>query len=67
VYLFTRIVPIIREIGLWGPKVRKAFEDMGVMAFADSDIDAEMAGDEAAADEFDRQHLAHVQAAAGGA
>jgi hypothetical protein len=64
VYLFTRIVPIIREIGLWGPKVRKAFEDMGVMAFADSDIDAEMAGDEAAAEEFDRQHLAHVQAAA---
>ena len=65
VYLFTRIVPVIRDIGLWGPKIRKAFEDMGVMGFADSDIDAEMASDEAAAEEFDRQHLAHVQATAG--
>jgi hypothetical protein len=37
---------------------------MGVMSFAESDIDAEMASDEAAAEEFDRQHLAHVQAAA---
>ena len=64
VYLFTRIVPIIRDIGLWGPKIQRAFEDMGVIGFADSDIDAEMAGDEAAADEFDRAHLAHVQTAA---
>ncbi|MDQ6839548.1 MAG: hypothetical protein M3137_14790 [Actinomycetota bacterium] len=23
-YLFMRIVPILRDIGLWGPKVRKA-------------------------------------------
>jgi hypothetical protein len=64
VYLFTRIVPVIRDIGLWGPKIRKAFEDMGVMGFADSDIDAEMASDEAAAEEFDQQHLAHVEALA---
>ena len=67
VYLFTRIVPVIKDIGLWGPKIRQAFEDMGVIGFADSDIDAEMAGDEAAAEEFDRQHLAHVQASAGDA
>ncbi len=60
IYLFTRIVPVIRDIGLWGPKIRKAFEDMGVLGFADADIDAEMAGDEAAAEEFDRQHLAHI-------
>jgi hypothetical protein len=63
-YLFMRIVPILRDIGLWGPKVRSAFTDMGVMEFAESDIDAEMANDEQAAEEFDRQHLAHVQAAA---
>jgi hypothetical protein len=36
VYLFTRLVPIIRKIQLMGPKVRTAFEDMGVMAFADN-------------------------------
>ena len=67
VYLFTRIVPVIKDIGLWGPKIRDAFADMGVIAFADSDIDAEMAGDEAAAEEFDRQHLEHVKAAAAAA
>jgi hypothetical protein len=64
VYLFTRIVPVIRDIGLWGPKIRKAFDDMGVMVFAESDIEQEMAGDEAAAEEFDRAHLEHVKAAA---
>jgi P-aminobenzoate N-oxygenase AurF len=64
VYLFTRIVPVIKDIGLWGAQIRNAFEDMGVIGFAESDIDAEMASDEAAAEEFDRQHLAHVQAAA---
>ncbi len=40
-----------------GVKVCTAFEDMGVMPLADSDIDAELAGDETAADDFDRQHL----------
>ena len=63
-YLFMRIVPILRDIGLWGPKVQKAFTDMGVIGFADSDIDGEMANDERAAEELDRQHLAHVEAAA---
>jgi len=60
-YLFTRIVPIIRDIGLWGPKIRKAFTDMGVIGFADGDIDAEMANDERAAEEYDQTHLAHLQ------
>ena len=42
-FLFMRIVPILRDIGLWGPKLRTAFEEMGVIGFADTDIDAEMA------------------------
>jgi hypothetical protein len=62
-FLFMRIVPILREIGLWGPRVRGAFEDMGVLAFGDADLDAEMANDEVAAEEFDAQ-MAHVQAVA---
>ena len=61
--LFLRIVPILREIGLWGPRVRGAFEDMGVLAFAEADLDAEMANDEAAAEEFDTQ-MTHVKAVA---
>jgi hypothetical protein len=64
-YLFMRIVPILKDIGLWGPKIRTAFEDMGVLAFAESDIDAEMADDEAAAEEYDRTRMAHVEAVAG--
>jgi hypothetical protein len=62
-FLFMRIVPILREIGLWGPRIRGAFDDMGVLAFADADLDAEMANDEAAAQEFDAQ-MAHVTAVA---
>ena len=29
--LFTRIVPALRDIGLWGARVQRAFADMGVM------------------------------------
>ena len=39
-YLFMRIVPILKDIGLWGPEIRSAFEDMGVISFAETDIDA---------------------------
>lgn len=63
-YLFMRIVPILKDIGLWGPPIRKAFEDMGVISFAEVDIDAEMADDETAAEEYDATRMAHVQAVA---
>jgi hypothetical protein len=36
--LFTRIVPTIRDIGLWGPRVRKAYADMGILGFASGDV-----------------------------
>jgi hypothetical protein len=60
-YLFLRIVPILRDIGLWGPRIQKAFTDMGVIGFAEADLDAEMASDERAAEEFDEIRLAHVR------
>jgi hypothetical protein len=63
-YLFMRIVPILKDIGLWGPRITKAFTDMGVLGFADTDIDSEMAADEAAAEEFDRLRLSHIRAVA---
>src|SRR5580692_3341300 len=63
-YLFMRIVPILKDIGLWGPKIRSAFEDMGVISFAETDIDQEMADDEAAAEEYDKTRMAHVNAVA---
>ena len=51
--LFTRIVPTIKDIGLWGPRVRKAYADMGVMAYADVDAEGLLAKDEQVAADFD--------------
>ena len=63
-YLFTRIVPIIKDIGLWGPKITKAFTDMGVIEFAQSDLDGEMANDEKAAEDIDKARMAHINGVA---
>jgi P-aminobenzoate N-oxygenase AurF len=66
-HLFMRIVPVLRDIGLWGPRIRNAFTDMGVMGFADADIDAEMAADERTAEELDAIRLAHIAGVAAAA
>jgi hypothetical protein len=44
--LFSRVVPVIRDIGLWGPKVRTAYEQMGLLAFAEVDTEALLAADQ---------------------
>jgi 1,2-phenylacetyl-CoA epoxidase catalytic subunit len=51
--LFSRIVPTVKDIGLWGSKVRKAYEDMGVLQFQDVDPDAISAQDEQMARRLD--------------
>jgi P-aminobenzoate N-oxygenase AurF len=51
--LFTRIVPTVKDIGLWGPKVQKAYEDMGVLQFQDMDPDELSAQDEDLARKLD--------------
>jgi hypothetical protein len=33
--LFSRIVPTIKDIGLWGPPIEKCFADLGVLEFKD--------------------------------
>jgi hypothetical protein len=60
-FLFTRIVPVLRDIGLWGPRIRGAFDDMGVLGYADADLDELVSEDEAFAEEMDRQRLAAVR------
>lgn len=55
-HLFSRIVPIVKDIGLWGPKVQRAFRDMGVHDLGDSDIDALMKADEDQAEALDQAH-----------
>jgi hypothetical protein len=51
--LFTRIVPCIKDIGLWGERVQKAYADMGVLDYAAENLDGLMADDERTADEVD--------------
>jgi hypothetical protein len=51
--LFTRIVPTIKDIGLWGPKIRRAYANMGILGFADIDAEALSSEDERVAQEFD--------------
>src|SRR5437773_4476132 len=51
--LFSRIVPTVKDIGLWGTRVQKAFEDMGAIEFADVDSDAQLEHDNRVAEEFD--------------
>jgi hypothetical protein len=53
--LFTRIVPIVKDIGLWGPKVQQAYLDMGVLDMGDADLDALMKNDEDLAEQLDRE------------
>jgi hypothetical protein len=67
--LFQRIVPIVKDIGLWGPKIQKAYVDMGVMHYADQDLDALAREDERIARDLDVRdsdvRSAYVQAVAG--
>jgi len=47
----------VRDIGLWGPRVRKAFEDLGAIQFADRDSAAMLEDDNRVAEEHDAKNL----------
>ena len=51
--LFQRIVPIVRDIGLWSDKIQAAYSEMGVIGYAQTDYEALSANDEVRAAEFD--------------
>jgi len=51
--LFTRIVPIVKDIGLWGPVITKGYEDMGIIGYAQSDVQALQDADDTIAKDFD--------------
>src|SRR5512135_2728712 len=53
--LFSRIVPCIKDIGLWGPKVRRAYADMGVLDYAAVSLDTLMSADERTAEQVDAE------------
>jgi len=55
--LFSRIVPTVKDIGLWGPGVQKAFVDMGAIEFADIDSAAVLEQDQKVAEQFDARRF----------
>jgi 1,2-phenylacetyl-CoA epoxidase catalytic subunit len=59
--LFTRIVPTVKDIGLWGTRVRKAYEDMGVLEYAEVDSAAMLENDNRVAEEFDAKQFVQDQ------
>jgi P-aminobenzoate N-oxygenase AurF len=64
--LFTRIVPTLKDVGLWGPKMRQTFADMDVIGYESTDLDAVMAEDEQIAENIDIQRAHLDQAIAEG-
>jgi P-aminobenzoate N-oxygenase AurF len=61
--LFTRIVPIVKDIGLWGETIRKGYEQMGILGYADTDVQALQDADNDIAKEFDARR-AYVESVA---
>src|SRR6266403_821261 len=51
--LFSRIVPTIKDIGLWGPKIRRAYANMGIMGYAEVDTEELSRQDERVAEQYD--------------
>ncbi|WP_202236117.1 ferritin-like domain-containing protein [Actinacidiphila reveromycinica] len=61
--LFSRIVPCVKDIGLWGPRLRQAYVDLGVFDLGDSDLDLLMTQDEEVAERLDAERFAAEEAA----
>jgi hypothetical protein len=59
--IFTRIVPTVKDIGLWGPRVRKAYADMGVLELAEVDAEALLDKDNRVAEEFDAKRIVEAR------
>ena len=51
--LFSRIVPTVKDIGLWGPKVQEAYADMGILDLGDIDSEILFEEDVRVAEMFD--------------
>jgi P-aminobenzoate N-oxygenase AurF len=60
--LFSRIVPCVKDIGLWGEKVQRAYADLGVLDAARTDLEVLMRDDEDTAERIEREHAAEFAA-----
>jgi hypothetical protein len=61
--LFSRIVPCVKDIGLWSERLQRAYLDMGVFDLGDSNLDLLMAQDEELAEKLDAQRFAAEETA----
>jgi hypothetical protein len=59
--LFSRIVPCVKDIGLWGEKVQKCYAEMGVLDMAGVNLDELMKADEDTAELIDREKATLAQ------
>jgi hypothetical protein len=64
--LFSRIVPNIKRIGMWGTTVEAAFRDIGVLEFQDLEPDALSGQDEQREADLDRALALRAQSDANG-
>jgi hypothetical protein len=55
-HLFSRVVPIVKDIGLWSERVQAAYLDMGVLDMAGVDLAKLMEDDEDIAERIEREH-----------
>ena len=62
--LFSRVVPTVKDIGLWGPRVQKAFAEMGVLEYAQIDVAEQLANDGKVAEDFDARMFVEKSIAA---
>lgn len=60
--LFSRIVPCVKDIGLWSERLQKAYADMGVLEMAGQNLDALMRQDEEIAEKLDVERFAAEEA-----
>ncbi|MET9296772.1 ferritin-like domain-containing protein [Streptomyces sp. NPDC003077] len=56
--LFSRIVPCVKDIGLWGERLQRAYVDLGVFDLGDSNLDRLMTEDEELAERLDAERFA---------
>ncbi|NGO07850.1 ferritin-like domain-containing protein [Streptomyces sp. HC44] len=60
--LFSRIVPCVKDIGLWGERLQRAYVDMGVFEMGNSNLDLLMEQDEEIAERLDTERFAAEEA-----
>ncbi|MBC6447910.1 ferritin-like domain-containing protein [Actinokineospora sp. HBU206404] len=62
-HLFSRIVPTLSDIGLFGDRMRQTFADIGVIGYETTDIDSLMEQDEKIAEDLDHARIVQVEQA----